>query len=64
MKPKKKEDQSMDASVLLRRRIKIIIRGRGREGPGRDSGEERKRGAGLFMGVDWGWGIPNRWLGI
>jgi hypothetical protein len=31
MKPKKKEDQSVDASVLLRRRIKIIMGVRGRD---------------------------------
>jgi hypothetical protein len=31
MKLKKKEDQSMDVSVLLRRENKIIMRGRGRE---------------------------------
>ena len=39
MKPKKKEDQSVGASVLLRRGKKIISGGRGREG----SGTERKR---------------------
>jgi hypothetical protein len=32
MKPKKKEDQSVDASVLLRMGKKIIMGGRGREG--------------------------------
>jgi hypothetical protein len=31
----KKEYQSVDASILLRRRNKIIMRSRGREGPGR-----------------------------
>ena len=34
MKLKKKEDQSVDASVLLRRGNKIITGGRGREEPG------------------------------
>jgi hypothetical protein len=32
----KKEDQSMDASVLLRRGNRIITRGRGREEHGRE----------------------------
>ena len=39
MKLKKKEDQSVDASVLLRRGNKMIMGGRGREGPGRESGQ-------------------------
>jgi hypothetical protein len=41
MKLKKKEDQSVDGSVLLRRGDKIIIGGRGREGTkgGRGGGE-------------------------
>jgi hypothetical protein len=39
MKLKKKEDLSVDASVLLRRGKKIIMGGRGREGPGRKRGE-------------------------
>jgi hypothetical protein len=34
MKLKKKEDQSMDASILLRRENNIIMGGRGRWGPG------------------------------
>jgi hypothetical protein len=38
MKPKKKEEQSMDASASLRRGKKIIMRGRGRERPDRDKG--------------------------
>ena len=38
MKFKKKEDQSVDASVLLRRGNKIIMGGRGREGTGRERG--------------------------
>ena len=44
MKLKKKEDQSVDASVLLRRGNKIIMEGRRREGPGRKIGgrEENK----------------------
>jgi hypothetical protein len=40
----KKEDQSMDASGLLRRGNKIIIGGRGREGPGKREKEEKKGG--------------------
>jgi hypothetical protein len=46
MKLNKKEDQSVDASVLLRRGNKIITGGRGREGPGQE-----KRGGGE-MGQD------------
>ena len=40
MELKKKEDQSVDASVFLRRKNKIIIGGRGREA----SGWEREGG--------------------
>jgi hypothetical protein len=36
MKLNKKEDQSVDASILLRRGNKIITGGRGRKGPGRE----------------------------
>jgi hypothetical protein len=46
MKLKRKEDQRMDASVLLRRGNKIIKRGRGWEGLGRKrrrGGEKRGR---------------------
>jgi hypothetical protein len=44
-KPKKKEDQSVDSSVLLRRGKKITTGGKGREGSGRKSGGGRgKRG--------------------
>ena len=39
MKFKKKEDQSVNASVLLRKGNKIITGGRGREGSGRERGE-------------------------
>jgi hypothetical protein len=39
MKLKKKKGQSVDASILLRRKKKIITGARGREGPG----WERKR---------------------
>jgi hypothetical protein len=41
MKLKKKEDQSVDASVLLRRGNKIITRGRemDRHGSGREEGK-------------------------
>jgi hypothetical protein len=38
MKLKKKEEQSVNASILHRRGNKIIIGGRGREGPGREIG--------------------------
>jgi hypothetical protein len=43
MKPKKKEDQSVVASVLLRRGNKIVPGGRGWEGLGRKErrGEEK-----------------------
>jgi hypothetical protein len=40
MKVKKQENQSVDASVLLRRRNKILIGGRVREGLGRRGGEK------------------------
>jgi hypothetical protein len=56
MKPKKKEDQNVNASVLLRRRKKILTGGIGREGSGRESGREQGRagkwGAGSGMGRD------------
>jgi hypothetical protein len=42
MKLKKKKNQSVDPSVLLRRRKKIITGGRGREGLGRKKGEEKR----------------------
>jgi hypothetical protein len=38
MKHKKKEDQSMDASVLPKRVKEIITKGRGRERSGRERG--------------------------
>jgi len=40
----KKEGPSMDASVLLRRGYKIIVGGRGREGPGWKRGRGGKNG--------------------
>jgi hypothetical protein len=44
MKLKKKEDQNVDASVLLRRGNKILMGGRGWEGHGKKrGGEGRKR---------------------
>ena len=53
MKFKKKEDQSVDASVLLRRGNKIIMGGRGREGPGRQrAGGGERWGRGLGVGRD------------
>jgi hypothetical protein len=42
MKFKKKEDQSVNALVLLRKGNKIIIGGRGREKSGRERGGGRK----------------------
>ena len=44
MKLKKKEDQSVDASVLLRRGNKIITGGRGWEGLRRNGAGRGKRG--------------------
>lgn len=46
MKLKKKKVQSMNASVLLRRENKVIMEGRGREGPER----ERRRGGKAWEG--------------
>ena len=44
MKPKKKEDQNVNASVLLRRRKNILTGGIGREGSGSERGKESKKG--------------------
>ena len=44
MKLKKNEEKSVDASFPLRRENKIIMGGRGREGPGRERVEKGKRG--------------------
>ena len=50
MKLKKKEDQSVDASVLFRRRSKILMGEEcGRDLRGREE-EERGRGTGSGMG--------------
>ena len=54
MKLKEKEDQSVDASDLLRRGNKIITGGRGRERPGREREEEGKWGIGPGMEGDKG----------
>jgi hypothetical protein len=54
VKLKKKEDQSGDAAVPLRRGNKIIMGSRGRYRPGRKSGGEGKRGPGSGMGEDKG----------
>jgi hypothetical protein len=43
MQPKKKEDKSVHASVLLRRGNKIISEDRRREGPGRERGGWREK---------------------
>ena len=40
----KKEDQHMNVLVLLRRKNKIIMGGRGRERPGKERGGGRKKG--------------------
>jgi hypothetical protein len=52
MKVKKNEDQSVDASVLLRRGNKIIMGGRGWVRLGRNVGgeEEKRGGAGTGVG--------------
>jgi hypothetical protein len=53
MKLKKKEYQSVNACVLLRRGgVTIITGGRGVKGPGRVRGVGGKRGAGPDMGGD------------
>ena len=44
MKFNKKEDQSVDASILFRRGNKIITGSREREGPGREREGEGKGG--------------------
>jgi hypothetical protein len=44
MKPKKKEDQSVDPAVLLRRGDKIIRGGKESDGPGRKIEAEGKWG--------------------
>jgi hypothetical protein len=49
MKFNKKEDQSVEVSMLLRRGNKIIMRGRGKKGSGRERGEGEK-GVGSGMG--------------
>jgi hypothetical protein len=46
----KKEDQSVDVSVLLRKGNKTITEGRGREGPGRE-----RKGRGEKGGQDQVW---------
>jgi hypothetical protein len=54
MKLKKREAQSVDASVLLRRVNKIITRGRGWEGLGRKRGSGGgKRGGRIRYGRRW-----------
>ena len=47
MELKKKEDQSVDASILHRKGNKIITKGRRRKGPEREKREGKKRGSGL-----------------
>jgi hypothetical protein len=51
MKLKKKEDQSVDASILLRRENKIIMEEMGRDLGGREEGKGN-RGTGSGMGRD------------
>jgi hypothetical protein len=43
MKLKKKEDQSVNASALLRRENKIFLGGRGLEKLGREEGKQKKK---------------------
>ena len=50
MKFKKKEDQSVDALLLLRRENKIIMRGRGSRGPEMERGGEEEGRAGSGVG--------------
>ena len=57
VKLKKEEDQSVDASVLLRRGNKIIMGDRGWEGLGRERGGKEggeKRGSRIRYGRRWG----------
>ena len=52
MKLKKKEDQSVDVSILHRKGNKIITGGPGREGPQRERGrgvEKGETGSGMRM---------------
>lgn len=44
--------QSVENTVLLRRRKKIILGSRGREGPGRERGGDGKGWAGSVVGKD------------
>jgi hypothetical protein len=59
----------MDASVLLRRGKKTHLRGKGREGSGRERGGGGKRGAGSYAGGEVQWvrnlkiGVQQRWMG-
>jgi hypothetical protein len=50
MKLKKKEDQNVDASVLLRRGNKILTGGKVREGLGRKTGREGGEGGRINYG--------------
>ena len=50
MKLKKKKDQSVYASGLLRKKNKTIMEGRGREVPGREREEGVKKGARIRCG--------------
>jgi hypothetical protein len=54
MKLKRKENQRVDASILLRRGNKIIKGSRGQEGLGRKRRGEGKRGEESGMGGDGG----------
>jgi hypothetical protein len=53
MKLKKKKDQSVYASGLLRKKNKTIMEGRGREVPGRERGEGVKKGGRISCGGKW-----------
>jgi hypothetical protein len=54
MKPKKQKDQCADASILLRRGIKIIMGGRWWEGLGRKRGGEEEKGVRIMCRRRWG----------
>jgi hypothetical protein len=53
MKLKKKKDQSVDVSVLLRRKKKIIMGDTGRKGCVRERGEDWKRRTDSDGEEDW-----------
>jgi hypothetical protein len=54
MKLKKKEDQSVDASVLLRSRNKLVMGSREKEGPKRERGGGKKKWVRIRCSRRWG----------